>query len=93
MRRSRGSGNELLCFVASQSFALGLSETFTRFFIVPLLLLLSQARVVVSHTLALHLLRRGAPLVVFPPVCRKALVISRRTGETKITMISSDGYT
>jgi hypothetical protein len=59
-------------FPACLSFALALSETFPRFSILTLLLLLSLAHVVVSHTLSLRPLRRGTPLIVFRPVSREA---------------------
>jgi hypothetical protein len=90
------SGNELLCFAASPPLALALGETFPRFRILALLLLLGRARVVVSHTLLLRPLRGGTPLVVFRPVSAKAPVTSRhrgcgeRTGDDDISI--TDGW-
>jgi hypothetical protein len=48
--------------------ALARGETFPRLSVFTLLLLLGQTFVVLSHTLALRLLRRGALLVVVRPI-------------------------
>ena len=64
-----------LLFCPSLPLALARSETFPCFLILSLLLLLGQARVVVSHALLLRPLPCGMPLVVFRPVGGKASVI------------------
>ena len=56
----------LLWFAASPSLALALGETFARFRILAVLLLLGLARQVVSVALLLHSLRLGTALVVVP---------------------------
>ena len=67
------SGNRLLRYSAARlPIPLARSETFARLCVLAVLLLLGQARVVISHTLLLRPLRRGAPLVVFRPVAGKA---------------------
>jgi hypothetical protein len=57
-----------LLFCPSLPLALACSETFPRFRFLTVLLLLGEPSVVVSHTLLLCPLRRGSPLIVFPPV-------------------------
>ena len=55
-------------------------ETFPRFSILALLLLLSLARVEVSHTLLLRLLCCSTPVVVFGPICGEAPVTNLHPG-------------
>jgi hypothetical protein len=62
-----------LLFCPSLPLALACSETFPRFRILALLLLL--ARVEIGHTLLLRPMPCGMPLVVFPPVGREAPAI------------------